>query len=32
MGEAESFSIATGHGPRLAERAQMMLHAAMKTG
>ena len=37
MGEAESvsqqeFSISTGHGPRLVERAQMMLHAAMKTG
>ena len=37
MGEAESvsqqeFSKSTGHGPRLAERAQMMLHAAMKTG
>ena len=32
MGEAESvsqqeFSTSTGHGPRLAERAQMMLHA-----
>ena len=37
MGEAESvsqqeFSIFTCHGPRLAERAQMMLHAAMETG
>ena len=37
MGEAESvsqqeFSISTGHGPLLFERAQMMLHAAMKTG
>ena len=36
MGEAESvsqqeFSMFTGHRPRLAERAQMMLHAAMKT-
>ena len=36
IGDAESvsqqeFSTPTGHGPRLAERAQMMLHAAMKT-
>ena len=36
MGEAESvsqqeFSTSTRHGPRLPERAQMMLHAAMKT-
>ena len=35
VGEAESvsqqeFSMSTGHGPRLAERAQMMLRAAMK--
>ena len=37
MGESESvsqqeFSIFTGHGPRLAERAQMMLHAVMENG
>ena len=35
MGEAESVSQqedSTGHGPRLAERAQMMLHASMKMG
>ena len=35
MGEAESVSRqedSIGHGPRLAERAQMMLHAAMKMG
>ena len=33
--EAESVSQqedSTGHGPRLAERARMMLHAAMKVG
>ena len=33
MGEAESVSQqedSTGHGPRLAVRAQVMLHAAMK--
>ena len=38
MSEAESVSqtgvlhIHRGHGPRLAERPQMMLHAATKTG
>ena len=35
MGEAESVSQqedSTGHGPRLAERAPMMLHAAMEVG
>ena len=35
MGEAESVSQSedsTGHGPRLAERAQIMLHGAMKVG
>ena len=35
IGETESASqqeYSTGHGARLAERAQMMLHAAMKTG
>ena len=35
MGEAESVSQqedSTGHGPLLAERAQMMSHAAMKNG
>ena len=26
----QEFSMSTGHGPRLAERAQMMLRAAMK--
>ena len=35
MGEAESVSQqedSTSHGTRLAERAQMMLHAAMRSG
>ena len=35
MGEAESVSQqehSTGHGPRLAEQAQVRLHATMKVG